>query len=247
MKLVTLNVWGGNLHNRLFSFVQRLGADTDLFCFQEMHHEGTGKFEFDPREHPEIFLEFQKVLPNHEGYFHPHFRDFFGLATFVRRSVTVSHVIDEFVYRQRGYEPEGDIGHHARNVQIATCALSGKRFHVLNFHGLWNGKGKTDTLDRLEQSRRIIKAIKRLDGPMILCGDFNLEPHTESLAMLEGCGLRNLVKEYGVMSTRTSFYTKPGKFADYILVSEGIDVRSFRVLPEEVSDHAALELEFDLK
>ena len=56
-------------------------------------------------------------------------------------------------------------------------------------------------------------------------------------------GLRNLVKEYGIISTRTSFYEKEGKMADYALVSPELNVLDFRVLPDEVSDHAALYLE----
>jgi endonuclease/exonuclease/phosphatase family metal-dependent hydrolase len=63
--------------------------------------------------------------------------------------------------------------------------------------------------------------------------------------MFEDFGLRNLVKEYGVISTRTHFYTKPEKFADYIFVLQGIDVKDFRVLPDAVSDHSPLYLEFE--
>ena len=56
--------------------------------------------------------------------------------------------------------------------------------------------------------------------------------------------MRNLVKEYEITSTRTSFYKKSeDKHADYIFVSNGIEVKDFRVLPEEVSDHSALYLE----
>ncbi len=61
---------------------------------------------------------------------------------------------------------------------------------------------------------------------------------------LEDFGLRNLIKEYGITSTRTSFYTKPEKFADYMLVSPGVEVKDFKVLPDEVSDHSPLYLEF---
>ena len=57
-------------------------------------------------------------------------------------------------------------------------------------------------------------------------------------------GLRNLVAEFGVTSTRTSLYTGPGRFADYAFVSPGVEVHAFRVLPDEVSDHAPLMLEF---
>ncbi|MBS3903520.1 MAG: hypothetical protein KGZ30_04085 [Anaplasmataceae bacterium] len=60
----------------------------------------------------------------------------------------------------------------------------------------------------------------------------------------EGLGLDNLIKRFGVTSTRTSHYKREEKFADYMLVSKGIEVKEFKILPEEVSDHAAMYLEF---
>jgi endonuclease/exonuclease/phosphatase family metal-dependent hydrolase len=80
-------------------------------------------------------------------------------------------------------------------------------------------------------------------GKKILCGDFNLLPNTESIAMLEK-GMKNLVKEYGITSTRSHHYTKEHKFADYIIVSTDIKVANFEVLQEPVSDHLPLLLEF---
>ena len=67
---------------------------------------------------------------------------------------------------------------------------------------------------------------------------------TESMKVLEK-GMRNLVKDYGVTSTRSHFYKKRGKFADYILVSPEVEVKDFKVLQESVSDHLPLYLEFD--
>ena len=57
--------------------------------------------------------------------------------------------------------------------------------------------------------------------------------------------MRNLIHEYNINSTRTSFYTKPEKYADYIFTSKDLLIKNFEVLPEEVSDHAALLLEIE--
>lgn len=84
--------------------------------------------------------------------------------------------------------------------------------------------------------------VDKTDNPKILCGDFNLNPDTESLSIIEK-GMKNLIKDYSITSTRTSLYEKPGKFADYCFISPDIEVKDFKVLPEEVSDHAALYLE----
>ena len=111
---------------------------------------------------------------------------------------------------------------------------------------MWNGKGKTDSDARLMQSSNIINTLKDLEGEIVLCGDFNLRPDTESLAMIENFGLRNLIKENGVTSTRTALYKKEEEFADYTLVSKGVTVREFKVLPDEVSDHNAMYLDFEV-
>jgi endonuclease/exonuclease/phosphatase (EEP) superfamily protein YafD len=141
--------------------------------------------------------------------------------------------------------PEGDIGNHARNIQFITTEFQDSPLTVVNFHGLWNGRGKGDSEDRLNQSKKIKEFVETLQGNVVMCGDFNLLPNTQSVQILEDIGLKNLIKETGVTSTRTSHYTKPDKFADYIFISRDINVKDFKVLPEEVSDHSALYLEFN--
>ena len=48
-------------------------------------------------------------------------------------------------------------------------------------HGLWNGKGKTDSLERIEQSRKAKTFLETVNGAKILCGDLNLLPNTHAL------------------------------------------------------------------
>ncbi len=70
-------------------------------------------------------------------------------------------------------------------------------------------------------------------------------PDTQSIALFESHGLKNLIKEHTITSTRTSLYDKSEKYADYIFVTKGIQVNDFKVLPDEVSDHAPLYLDFN--
>lgn len=132
-----------------------------------------------------------------------------------------------------------------RNLQYFKIDCE-KPLTMLYFHGLWTGGGKGDTEDRLNQSRRIVEFARSLPGDFILAGGFNLMPDTESIKLLESMNLRNLIKEYGVTNTRTSHYTKPEKFADYIFITPGIKIQDFKVLRDEVSDHAPLYLDFTI-
>jgi endonuclease/exonuclease/phosphatase family metal-dependent hydrolase len=163
---------------------------------------------------------------------------------FVRKGIDVKGVGEIWVYKEPGYIPEGDIGFHPRNLQYAHITYKESEYIVCNFHGFWNGKGKTDCDERIEQSERIAAFLEPYSEKTVIIGDFNLLPDTESIAILERAGYRNLVSEYGVTSTRTSLYSKSEKFADYAFVGSGITVKDFKILPDEVSDHAPLLLEF---
>jgi len=253
MKVITLNTWGGRAGKELLlSFFEKHKNEIDVSCLQEIWsaphthldgHDAGGV----PIDHNNIMThgmqDISRTRSGHIGYFRPHFGDNYGLMMFVRKGLEVVAEGEIFVYKEKGYVPNGDLGNHARNIQYVTLLIDDKPVTIINFHGLWNGNGKTDTDDRINQSKNIIKFIDSLNGECVLCGDFNLLPETKSIQLFEEYGLTNLVKENNVQSTRTSFYNKPEKFADYIFVSKGIDVKDFDVIPDEVSDHLPLYLE----
>jgi endonuclease/exonuclease/phosphatase (EEP) superfamily protein YafD len=187
--------------------------------------------------------EISTSLSDFNPYFHPSYQDNYGLLTLVRKSYVVQKSGDIWVHEHKDFIPQGDIGHHARNLQFVTIKYNRDTLTVCNFHGLWNGKGKTDSESKISQSKKIIDFTATLDGNAILCGDFNLLPNTESIKLLEEAGFQNLIRKYNVTSTRTSYYTKPEKYADYIFTSNEVIVRDFKVLSDEVSDHAPLIVE----
>lgn len=230
----------------------RSHSDTDIFCLQEVwsapyaHLEGRlagGVPLINEAIMTHALHDISAVLPNHHALFYPHVGDHYGLLMLIKKEYQIINEGDIFVYKQRGYISDADAGNHARNIQYATIIRNDQPVTVINFHGLWNGKGKTDTEDRIQQSKNILEFTKEIQNPFILCGDFNLLLDTESIRIFEDAGLRNLIREFGITSTRTSFYAKPEKFADYVLISKGVELGDFKVLPHEVSDHAPLLIE----
>jgi endonuclease/exonuclease/phosphatase family metal-dependent hydrolase len=244
MKILSLNLWGGRIYEPLAQFIQKNGT-IDIFCFQEMYHDAHEKetlWTDDTRLN--LLLDIQKMLPNHTCIYHPHLDTYWGLAMFVKNDIAVLEEGDKFVHKENGWNPEMEVqGHTAKNIQYIKIKKEDKEIFVMNFHGLWNGQGKTDTEERINQSKNILEFMRELPGEFVLCGDFNLLPTTESLKMFEASGLRNLIQENRIISTRTSYYTKPDKFADYAFVTKGLIVKDFKVLPDEVSDHSPLYLE----
>lgn len=240
MKLITLNTWGGRVHKKLLKFLEE-NQEVDIFCLQEIYN-GAKTEKMDPeflQDAFNLYSDIKDTLLNHIGYFRPHIEDWYGLAIFVKKGVQIKKEGDISIY---DIEYTGT-GNHPRNLHYIEFENDGKKITVANVHGLWNGKGKTDTAERILQSQEIKSFMDSVDGEKVLCGDFNLLPDTESVKILED-GMKNLIKEYAVESTRTSLYKKPEKYADYILTSSNLSILDFKVLPDEVSDHSALYLEF---
>lgn len=257
MRLITLNIWGGKQFHDLMEFVRREAAGTDVFCFQEVFRTSSA-FKENRGWRVNIFDELAAALPGFTGFFKSD-QDGFdfddpvdfplssGLAMFVRKRIPVSEEQEFFVYGERNQMIKGRPETRPRIVHAVR--IGGKNTSTIcNFHGYWYPGPKDDVPERIEQSKKILAFLATVKGAKILCGDFNLLPDTRSLRMLEeGGGLRNLVKEFGVSSTRSRLYAWPDKFADYILVSPEVKVEKFEVLQDVVSDHLPLMLDFSIQ
>ena len=241
MKLITLNIWGGHLRNPLLKFIHE-HRHIDIFCLQEVYYNAHRTLADKERELSlKIFSDLQKLLPDHHAIFKPAVENVYGIAMLIKNDIDIIGEGEINIHQKQHYPGIGL--NHDRNLQWIECELNNKIYSVLNVHGLWNGKGKKDTPERLNQSHRIRQFMDTINTPKILCGDFNLRPDTESMHLLEQ-GMKNLIVSHNIRSTRTRFYSKEEKFADYILTSPEIIVNEFAVMNDEVSDHAPLFIDF---
>jgi len=248
MKLITLS---GKVYDPLIKFLQKYSKTTDIFCFQEILKGGNGKT--NRGETKSSYEDIENIFTDYIGYFSEYGEggyysessknlDFdYGVVCFVKKSCKQS-----FVGGVSLYNPERKWNDYSgRFAAGSSIAITVSDYVIVNVHGLWQGSVKVDTEARLEQSKRIIDLANKIEGKKIICGDFNLEPHTESIKMIESLPMKNLIKEYKVTSTRSSFYDKDVKFSDYVFVDYDVNVLNFQVLPDEVSDHLPLLLEFE--
>jgi exonuclease III len=249
MQIISLNTWGARAGiDNLLAFFEH-HKDVDVFCLQEIWNGGEHMLDTSAAgrgmEHVDtkLLTKIAAVLDGHVAYFRPSFFDFWGLTIFVKIDIRVREEGERFIYQERGYISEHDIADHARHLQYITIDAADGPRTIINLHAAWQANGKDDTPARLLQSNNIVEFTKTLNHPFILCGDFNLLPTTKSIQILESTGLRNLIREYGITSTRTSFCTKPIRFADYTFVSPELRISNFQILPDEVSDHSAMYLE----
>ncbi|PWE29639.1 metal-dependent hydrolase [Pararhodobacter marinus] len=265
MRLVCLNAWGGTLHDALIPWLQAETAD--IFCLQEViHSPGAAQNWLEYRDGAHVLPqrarmldELRAALPGHVATFCPAATgvlwdgdrtvpSHWGLASVIRDTVPVIGQVQGFVHKS--YSAAGFGAHpRSRPAHVFRIWDGGRPVVVAQMHGLRDpSAGKADTPERAAQAARLIALIDALREPgdgLIVCGDFNVEPDSETLTRLRALGLRELVSEGGFPGTRTARYTKPGRFADYLLVSDEIRVRRFDVLYQpEISDHCPLVLDF---
>ena len=244
MKLISLNIWEGKIYQPLVYFLEQYSKSTDIFCFQEVFQNADAG-----RNQNLVFTEVKKILPDFEGYFEDYVDhgDYNkeGLAIFIRKEIKVNDRGEIFVYNPEIISLGNDDPKSLwRNLQFAKLTRDGKNYTVANFHGLFDGPNKGDNLNRMEQSRRVKEFLDNTEGRKILCGDFNLLPNSESLRILE-IGMLNLIRKYGILSTRSSYFDYPNKFADYVLVSPDLTINKFEVMNYSVSDHLPIFLDFE--
>lgn len=260
-----LNAWGGKLHGQLIPYLQAVSPD--VLCLQEViHSPATTRDWLTYRDgdhvlpqRANLFRDVSAALPGHVAMFCPAAQGVlwdgdepvpsqWGLSTFVRSSFPVIAQAQDFVHKS--FSPHG-YGDHPRSrnahaIRIYDYARD-RAVGIAHMHGLRDPNGKRDTPERLAQARRLAELATRValpGAPLVVCGDFNVEPGSETFRVLAGIGLTDLVTTRGFEGTRTSHYAKPGKFADYMLVNDAVEVVSFTVAAEpEVSDHRALLLE----
>lgn len=257
MKLISLNVWGGKLYQPLINFIKQHSKDTDVFCFQEVFHTTSGINE-QLGFRINLYEEISKILNTHQGYFAPTLDNYIvggfqpnfinfnlssGLAIFINQNIKVASHKDVFVFGHRNSFNLKDLNGLPRNIQFINIILENKKFSIFNMHGIWVKGTKDDTSSRISQSKQIVELLDKEDCEKILCGDFNLNPDTQSVKILE-TKMINLIKKYNIPTTRNKFFPGEEKFADYTFVSNGINVKNFQVPNIELSDHLPMILEF---
>lgn len=254
MKLISLNAWGGKIFEPLIEFIKNSADSTDIFCFQELFF-GTEPKNDVGGARANLAQELSILLPKFSMYprFAPEGSYFIkqlaasrlGQAIFIRKNISIIDKSGFYTYSPNN--PIAPVLNHSGIFQYLKIKTNGEEFIVGNIHGLWQSGGKKDTLERFEQSKILKNFYNSQSGKKILCGDFNLRPETQSIAMLEE-DFKNLIKEYNTPTTRTYFYKDAKKYndyiADYILVSPDIKIKSFAVLVgKAVSDHLAVAVE----
>jgi endonuclease/exonuclease/phosphatase family metal-dependent hydrolase len=242
VKLIQLNEWGGRLGGQIADLLRDQSAD--IVCLQEaVDAKGDAALSITTSE-----------LKEKLGYSHAFSSPVFSFnlmnkkATFGNAILSKHSLIEtNTIFTNLEYTEDFDFDTHdynVRNLQHVVIEVGERKLHVLNHHGHHVHQHKNGDGQTLRQMKQIVQYISSLEGPVVLCGDFNLVSTSESIGVINDM-LRNLSAEHKLTTTRTQFTFKK-EVCDYIFVNDEVTVHSFKALDELVSDHKALLLEFDI-
>ncbi|MAZ56915.1 hypothetical protein CL653_03925 [bacterium] len=239
MKILQLNIWGGKLGKKIKELVAK--EQPDILCFQEVV------------KLPTRDTLFFSALQEYEdlGY-HSFFSPVFGFSLMRQKAEFGNAILSkapftvtETIFTRKEYIDDIDMlekDYNVRNLQHVVIESSGEKINILNHHGHHVHAHKNGDEETLRQTKMISDYVKNLDGKIILCGDFNLSPKSESLEQINKI-IDNQCIKANVTTTRNTLTTK-SEVCDYIFTSKDITPTRFEVLSDVVSDHSALVLEF---
>lgn len=239
MKILQLNIWGGKLGKQIISLLN--DEQPDVICFQEVVKLPTQDTLFFTALAEFEALGFQSFFSPVFGFNLMNHTAEFGNAILAKSNFTKT----ETVFTRKAYVNDMDMldkDYNIRNLQHVVIQCDTGNLHILNHHGHHIHEHKNGDEETMRQCKIIADYIQTLNGKVVLCGDFNLAPQSQSLEQINSI-LINQVLKSEVTTTRTPLTPKT-EVCDYIFTSKEIDVKQFKVADKIVSDHAALILEF---
>ena len=241
MRILCLNVWGGKQGNVLLDFLRSYAESVDVFCFQEVF---AGSYPKESEPIPGMMDHFLETiiheLPDHQCISTKSRLEGDEILTMaIRNTLTVSDHRTVTVYRNTNRQPQDPPSNDSVNLQAISVEYKSKPLTVAQVHGYWEKDEGEDKPARTEQTDGILRFVDSMSNPIVLCGDFNTNHRTQSIARISK-KLHDLVTAAGVSNTRASFCPYAGTRADYAFTSPELRITSFKVLTDEVSDHLPL-------
>lgn len=243
MKIMSLNLWQGRLERVLLKHLEKSGMD--FACMQEaVKYDGQslGLISSYHKIGNSLGLEeqfFSKLISSKLGDKELAFGNvIYSNVPFTQTSTvfTRGEHKNDFNFDEDDY--------NIRAFQHVQVEINSKKLNILNHHGHHIDSHKLGDDETMRQVKQIIEFINQLEGSVILCGDFNLSPESDSIKHIDE-KLVNLPVEHKLITTRSKL-TYKNEVCDYIFVSSDIKVNGFVMDDAIISDHNALILDFDL-
>lgn len=230
---------------RIPALVEHVGNfGTDIICLQEVEIETFSALRLclAPRGYASQFARKRGERPD-------------GCATFFRKERFDLEGADIIAYRD-GVDKEEDSGNIAL---VALLRSSVGKCAVINTHLTWNPPGMLAEARRgVRQAGQLLAECENIadwSAARILAGDFNVEPNSEIVSMIQGAGFDYAHRDQA--GVYTCKFNGQVKMIDYLFRSSAltsepqaiirIDERTILPCAEQPSDHVAVMARFDWK
>jgi endonuclease/exonuclease/phosphatase family metal-dependent hydrolase len=253
IKFITLNIFeGGLFFEAIVEFLRT--EQPDIFVIQEVNDGQDDRLP----SHLRSMSYLRQHFPEYESFFSPEIllrrpegKIDIGNAIFSKFPIKQQETFF-LSYSYGEYDivpPDGNYALHPKNLQRAEIAIKDQTLNIFNLHGIWGREGQ-DNPARLTMSDIIVNQVKAHPN-VILAGDFNVQPKTQTIANIE----RHLDSVFK-SELPTAFNLKrkdltkfPGyatSAVDMIFVSPDLQVINRSCPQVDVSDHLPLICELQL-
>lgn len=249
LKILSLNLFeGGILWENIVTFLHK--EQPDILCLQEVI-DGSA----DQPTHFQSITRLKKLFPDFYYFFSPELFEVsskgesdIGNAIFSRFPISNQQTIFLNGEYQKVDRPDdkSDFSHDPQNMQYCTVVVNDQPLYVFNLHGIWGLDGG-DNPERLKMSKKIVDAVKD-KSPLVLMGDFNLRPDTQTIRNIEK-HLVNVFKDELITSFNMRHKTNPGyatAVVDMFFATSDLTIVSHCCPDDDVSDHKPLVVMIEL-
>jgi endonuclease/exonuclease/phosphatase family metal-dependent hydrolase len=249
IKLLSLNLWHGELIDRCVDFLK--GQDADLVILQEVHNGTDSNLPSSMRSlevlRDNLKYPYEDFAPG-VLFNHPEGKVPNGNAILSKFKINKSNF--EF-FREQFNDDYHDIPEnfatYPRILQHAQLETPAGEVNIFNFHGVWDLDGDNYSDRRQQMSEKIIAAIK--DKPNVLLGgDTNAKPTNQAMKNIEqyltSVFGNNLKSTFNMRRKENPGYATAA--VDMLFVSPNIKILNKQCPEVDVSDHlpvvASLEI-----
>lgn len=260
LKVMSYNVqlfnwynWRDNIKLRNQMFDQLKANEADIFCFQEFFHS-TEENRFITRDTIVKFLDTKHV---HDAYTHEMYEvQFYGIATFSKYPFIKKGII-EFPNDKNNICIWSDIVVEGDTMRIYNAHLCSIRLSEDDYQfiedvnaapgvfekskaGIIYRRLKNAYVKRAWQSQLVEEHMLNCPYPIIFCGDFNDTPVSYTYSVFNRF-LNDAFRNGGSGMGTTHIGNIPFLRIDYIFTTPELVSTDYKRLPEELSDHHAIQ------
>lgn len=241
IKILQLNIWYGKLSRHLLRYIE--DTDADVICLQEVlscqkslpYPDNT----FDILEQISAASRLDYLYFSAVASFDVYDQTQIGNAILSRFPISEEHTI--FTNGSLEHNPSsGGRDSNVRNLQTIKLTLpSGQQLNIANHHAHW-AQDPLGNSTSIQKMNIVAQELKKLNGPIIFCGDLNLSPESPAMRVFDDWMIDHIVSTE-TKTTLSGLNVPFDVVCDHIMTNDSVTVQSMFIDNKAtISDHLPL-------